>query len=83
MSEYDNTNRGALFKNDKGDNPKRPDYTGTLDVDGVAHKLSGWIRKSQQGDTFLSVSIEAKEGDRPKPSPTRRAVELPDDPLPF
>lgn len=24
MSTYDNTNTVAIFKNDKGDNPKRP-----------------------------------------------------------
>ena len=30
MAEYDNNLRGVLFPNDKGDNPKRPDMTGSL-----------------------------------------------------
>ena len=41
---YDNTNTFTLFKNDKGDNPKRPDYTGKMNVDGIGFKISGWIR---------------------------------------
>jgi len=35
MSNYDNTNTGSLFKADKGDNEKRPDYRGSVNVDGV------------------------------------------------
>lgn len=57
---YDNTNRGALFKNNKGENPKRPDYTGELNVDGVDFRLSGWVRESKQGRKFVSLSVELK-----------------------
>ena len=32
MAEYDNNLSGVLFKNDKGDNEKRPDYKGSLNV---------------------------------------------------
>ena len=39
MAEYDNTNTFTLFKNDKGDNPKRPDYTGNANVDGIEFKI--------------------------------------------
>jgi len=35
MAEYDNTNTFTLFKNDPGDNPNRPDYTGTANVDVI------------------------------------------------
>ena len=33
MSDYDNTNSGALFKND-GKQGKQPDYRGPLNVGG-------------------------------------------------
>ena len=33
--EYDNTNRGSLFKNDRKDDAKFPDYKGSLNVEGV------------------------------------------------
>jgi hypothetical protein len=35
MADYDNRLSGALFKNDKGDNPKRPDYKGSYRDDDV------------------------------------------------
>ena len=60
MAEYDNTNTFALFKNNKGDNPKRPDYTGNLNVDGIEFRISGWIREGANGK-FISGSVQLKE----------------------
>jgi hypothetical protein len=60
MAEYDNTNTFVLFKNDKGDNPKRPDYTGNANVDGIEFRISGWIREGANGK-FISGSVQMKE----------------------
>lgn len=60
MTEYDNTNSFVLFKNDKGDNPKRPDYTGSLDVGGTEYWISAWIREGKKGK-FMSGQIKLKE----------------------
>lgn len=57
MAEYDNTNRGVLFSNDRKQNDKQPDYRGTLDVNGVQHQLSGWIKTSKKGTKFLSLQL--------------------------
>jgi hypothetical protein len=35
---------GALFKNDKGENPARPDYRGDIMLGGVLYEVSGWIK---------------------------------------
>ena len=57
--KYDNS--GVLFKNDKGDNPKRPDYRGSIAVAGVDYNISGWIRESKKsGDKFMSLRVEPK-----------------------
>jgi hypothetical protein len=40
--QYDNTNSGALWKSKFTDNPRAPQYTGTLDVEGVEYKISAW-----------------------------------------
>ena len=40
MSEYDNTNKGAIWKSKFNDNPKAPQYTGNLNVEGVDYKVS-------------------------------------------
>lgn len=66
MSQYDNEKKIALFKNDKGDNPKRPDYRGTLTVNGVEYKASLWIRQDKKGNDYLNGTIEVKtEGNAP------------------
>lgn len=70
---------GALFKNDKGDNPARPDYRGDVMVGGVVYELSAWI-KPLAGDAskkFMSLSAKPKQqrgnDDRPPPpAPSRR-----------
>jgi len=80
MAQYDNTNTFTLNKNDKGDNPKRPDYRGKLNVDGIEFTLSGWVREGANGK-FISGSVtivEAKQEERAKP-----AVEGADEDVPF
>ena len=59
--EYDNTNRGVLFRNDKKETEKHPDFTGSIDVGGVDHYLSGWIKESKQGKKFFSLSVKPKQ----------------------
>jgi len=59
MTDYDNTNRFTLFKNDKQGNESRPDYTGSINVDGRELKLSAWIKKSKDGTkTFMSGTVQ-------------------------
>lgn len=60
MAQYDNTNTFTLFVNNKGDNPKRPDWSGNLNVDGIEFRMSGWIRQSARGE-FISGQVQLKE----------------------
>lgn len=64
MSNYDNTNSGVLFKNDKKGNEKAPDYKGKINIDGKEKEIAGWIREGKSGQ-FLSLKISeprAKDG---------------------
>ena len=62
MSDYDNTNRGAMFPNRyKEDGDKRPDHTGNLDVDGKEYKIAAWQSTSKAGNDYLSVRITEPE----------------------
>ena len=91
MADYDNNMRGVLFNNDKGDNPKRPDYTGNCEIDGTKYRLSAWIKQSQKGTSFLSLSLSLDEG-KPQsngghamsgaPAPAQQRPAL-DDEVPF
>jgi uncharacterized protein (DUF736 family) len=75
MKDYNNTNRGALFKNERRKTDKHPDYTGEIDVEGVAYRLAGWVRESKKGRKFLSLAITPLD-DQP-----RRAEQ--EDEIPF
>ena len=59
MAEYDNRNKGVLFKNtDKDDqHPNWPDYKGSINIGGTDHWLSAWIKKSKDGKTFMALNI--------------------------
>ena len=73
----------SLFKNDKGDNEKRPDYTGEgLDVDGNPIKVSAWLRVSAKGTKFMSCRMEAKTETKAKGKPDTKQVDDDND-LPF
>jgi len=47
----------SLFKNDKGDNEKRPDYTGKCMVNGEILHLSMWDSTSKGGLKYLAGRI--------------------------
>jgi hypothetical protein len=91
MTEYDNTNRGALFKNNRKAADTHADYTGTLNINGVDHWISAWVKDGKQGK-FFSLSIKPKDGTSTRPeSPEKFKAEAKrvfpdatlDDDLPF
>lgn len=63
---YDNTNRGALFPNDRKEKDSHPDHTGSINVDGVEYFLDAWEKKSKGGKQFLSVSVKRKNNQQPR-----------------
>ena len=65
---YSNENKGALFANDKGDNPKRSDWRGEATVAGVKYWVSAWQRSAKSGEDYLSLSFQVAE-DKQKPAP--------------
>lgn len=74
MAYQPKDNSGALFKNDKGDNPSRPDYRGDLMVGGVLYEISAWIKPlpSNAEKRFMSLSARVKQAPQAaKPAPQR------------
>lgn len=69
MTQYDNTNRGALFKNNRKAADTHADYTGTLNINGVDHWISAWVKDGKQGK-FFSLSIKPKDGTTARPEQT-------------
>lgn len=63
MSDYDNTNRGGLWKNARKDRDTHPDYTGSINVGGSDFWLSAWLKTARDGSKFMSLSVKPKDGD--------------------
>ena len=68
MSQYDNTNKGVLFDNDRKQTEKHPDMNGSININGVEHWFSGWWKKGARGD-FLSLSIGSPKDQQAAPAP--------------
>lgn len=74
MTQYDNTNSGILSKNDRREKDTHPEYTGTINVDGVDYWLSAWVKERKDGSgKFFSLSVRPKE--QRQPSPRQQAPE--------
>lgn len=54
--QYDNTNSGAAFRKDNP-NPKAPQYSGPLNVEGKDFEISIWEKTSKAGKPFLSIKV--------------------------
>ena len=67
MSDFDNTNRGALFRNNEKTEDKQPDYRGNINVDGTEFWLSAWLKTSKNGMKYMSLSVKPQNADAAKP----------------
>lgn len=63
MTEYDNSNRGSIWKNDKKETDRHPDFTGNANIAGVEYWVSAWKRKPDANPKApaLSFSVKAKD----------------------
>ena len=59
--QYDNTNRGQFWKNDKKLTETHPDWKGSINVEGVEYWLSAWNRKPDANPKAPSVSISIQK----------------------
>ncbi len=57
---------GILFKNDRKETDKQPDYTGNCTIEGKDYWMSAWIKQGNKGK-FMSFAY------KPKESPEQRA----------
>ena len=57
MAYEQKNNSGSLFRNDKKETEKQPDYNGTVKVEGKDYKLAAWVKESKSGQKYFSLSL--------------------------
>lgn len=68
--EFDNTDRGVLYRNENKTSDNHPDYSGSVNVAGADYWLSGWLKESKKdGKKFFSLSVKQKEKQNPHAKP--------------
>lgn len=93
MAEYDNTNTGALFKNNRRTSETQPEWNGSSNIEGVEYWTNAWVKSSKKdGSKFFSISYRPKDAvaataPRRAPAPAPRqaapAAQGFDDEIPF
>lgn len=85
--EFDNTNRGSIWKNDKKETEKHPDFTGSLNVAGTEYWVSAWKRKPDANEKApaLSFTVKLKEENSASnhEKPAEKSFDNFDDGIPF
>ena len=77
MAYEQRDNSGSLFKNDRKETAKHPDYKGSVMINGQEMWISAWLKTGQSGVKFMSLAFSPKEA-----KPNEQAKPF-DDPIPF
>ena len=57
-NQYDETNRGAIWKNENRQSDKHPHFSGSINIDGKDYQLSAWSKSSDRAGKYLSLAIQ-------------------------
>ena len=60
MADYDNTNKGVIFKNTyKQEGDKLPMYKGKGNYDGKDFEIALWVNTDKDGKSYFSAKFSA------------------------
>jgi len=83
MSEYDNTNRGSIWKNNDRTTEKHPHFKGTLNVDGAEYWVSAWKRDKDSNPKAPALTFSINLKDNQSYSSPANTVDDDDEDVPF
>ena len=78
-------NNGTLFKNDRKESDKHPDYKGDAMINGKPVWISAWVKDGKRGK-FMSLSFTPKQqggGGKPSNQSSSHSQKSVDDDAPF
>lgn len=81
---YDNSNRGAVWKNDRRSSEKHPHLTGTCDIDGTEYFVNIWKNDVSENPKkpILSLSFAKKQQKAPA-EPQAKPLDVDFEDIPF
>jgi uncharacterized protein (DUF736 family) len=82
MAGQDRDMSGVLFKNDRRENDRQPDYNGRIQVNGEDFWLSAWIKEGKSGVKFMSLAVKPKDAEQ-RPAQSQASEQPVDDGIPF
>ena len=90
VTSYDDSDRGAIWKNERKERDTQPDFTGNAIIDGVDWWVSGWKREpgANPASPALRLSFRRKQPVAESSPPVGQAAKLSpavefDDGIPF
>lgn len=88
MPQYDNTNSGVMFKNDRKTKETQPGWKGTVNIGGQEYWVSGWVNEikggPRRGEKMISMQLQEKEPQHSTPqAPTADPADEYEDDIPF
>jgi len=57
-------NKGSMFDNDHKEKETQPDFTGSINVEGVVYWINGWKNTTQNGKRKLALSVQRQDEQR-------------------
>jgi uncharacterized protein (DUF736 family) len=73
-------NSGVLFRNNKKETEKHPDYTGKCLVNGKEMFISSWINESKNGTKYMALKFQEPKAEG---VPAAATAAQPSDDLPW
>ena len=63
---YNNTNSGILARNENRKSDKHPEFSGSINVEGVEYWVSAWVNEGKpggrmEGKKYFSLKLSPKE----------------------
>ena len=87
ITSYDDSDRGAIWKNDRKERDKQPDFTGDAKVDGIDYRVSGWKREPGANPATPALRLSFRRKQPEVSTPAVQASQAPptdfDDDIPF
>ncbi len=65
-----NEGQGSLFRNKyKQEGSRQPEYNGQAKINGRMMRISAWVRQTQSGEKYFSLSISEPQPQQSAPAP--------------